>query len=125
MQSWSKQKPVREAQTMFIRTPDQVRLFIADFMTPYNFASVSATIGNTVSAWNVRLPKALKEQLINDLLRNGVNVACLRNRITNQLEGEYFVTFHTEDRDLSGEDGMKLLMQDIKDSKMFLDMQFS
>jgi hypothetical protein len=109
---------------MSIRIQYQHKNVIDTFMSNHNFASLSAITGE-VSAWNTRLPKPLKEQLISTLLKSGANVACLRNKGTNQLEGEYFLTFYTDNQDLSGTEAYRVMMQQCKASKMFLDVQFS
>jgi len=109
-----------------ISTTDAVHSFIQAFMSRLPQQSgVSATMGTNVSAWNTRLPKDQKEELIAELLQCGVNVAVLRNQATDTLEGEYFITFFSDDRDITSDYGYQLLMRGFQESKMYLDTRFA
>ena len=109
---------------MKLQSTIQVKAHIEKFIKTHSNVCLSGSLG-TVGAWNVRLSKTLKEQLIAELLGLGVNILCLRNKANNKLEGEYFLTFHSDIKDLSETDAHQLMMMGFKGNKMFLDAQFA
>ena len=60
-----------------------------------------------------------------ELLGLGVNIACLRNKTNKKLEGGSFLTFTTDNKDLSESEAFKLMMMGFKESKMFIDIKFA
>lgn len=105
-------------------TPTEIHQHIITFMSHHSLSGLSGSISE-ISNWETRLPKNLREQLMTELLGLGVNIACLRNKTNKKLEGGSFLTFTTDNKDLSESEAFKLMMMGFKESKMFIDIKFA